>query len=166
MSAAMRPHHYSVLHDEHISWLARMPVTTRIELDGLRFVLVHATPRDPMDEYLEAQPELWRQRLEHINADFVCVGHTHIPMHLRLDSQQVINPGSVGQPRDGDPRAAYAVIDRGRVEFRRVPYDIDRTLRQMREAGIEESVIGLAESVLRRGGGSAGLHADPQTADV
>jgi len=166
ISAAMRPHHYSVLRDEHISWLARMPVTTRVELDGLRFVLVHATPRDPMDEYLEAQPELWRQRLEHIDADFVCVGHTHIPMHLRLDALQVINPGSVGQPRDGDPRAAYAVIDRGRVEFRRVPYDIDRTLQQMRDAGIEESVIGLAESVLRRGGGSAGLHADPQTADV
>jgi diadenosine tetraphosphatase ApaH/serine/threonine PP2A family protein phosphatase len=119
-----------------------------------------------MDEYLESHPEPWRQRLEHIDADFVCVGHTHIPMHLRLDSLQVINPGSVGQPRDGDPRAAYAVIDRGKVEFRRVAYDIDRTLRQMRDAGIEESVIGLAESVLRRGGGSAELPADPQTAEV
>jgi hypothetical protein len=52
------------------------------------------------------------------------------------------------------------------VEFRRVAYDIDRTLRQMRDAGIEESVIGLAESVLRRGGGSAELPADPQTAEV
>ncbi|MGV2334911.1 MAG UNVERIFIED_CONTAM: metallophosphoesterase family protein [Planctomycetaceae bacterium] len=114
ISAAMRPHHFSVLRDEHLSWLARMPVTTRIELDGLRFVLVHATPRDPMDEYLEAHPELWRQRLQHIDADFVCVGHTHIPMQLRLDSLQVINPGSVGQPRDGDPRAAYAIIEKGK----------------------------------------------------
>jgi putative phosphoesterase len=128
----------------------------RIELDGLRFLMIHATPRDPMDEYLEPQPDLWNQRLEHIDTDFVCVGHTHIPMHLKLERMQVINPGSVGQPRDGDPRAAYAIIENGRVEFRRVPYNIDRTIQQMREAGIDEDAIALADSVLRHGGNPAG----------
>jgi len=166
ISAAMRPHHLNVLSDEHLSWLARMPVTTRIELDGLRFVLVHATPRDPMDEYLEAHPEQWRQRLQHIDADFVCVGHTHIPMQLRLDSMQVINPGSVGQPRDGDPRAAYAIIENKKVEFRRVAYNIDLTVRRMREVGIDESVVAVAESVLRRGGGSPGIQADVMASDL
>lgn len=64
----------------------------------------------------------------------------------------MINPGSVGQPRDGDPRAAYAIIENGRVEFRRVAYDIDRTVQQMRDSGIEEQVISKAEIVLRSGG--------------
>ena len=152
MAAAMRPAHFEVLHDEHLSWLARMPVTHRIELDGLRFLMVHATPRDPMDEYLEPLPELWNQRLEHLDADFVCVGHTHVPMHLKLERMQVVNPGSVGQPRDGDPRAAYAIIENGRVEFHRVPYDIDRTLQHMRDSHIDENTIAIAESVLRTGG--------------
>ncbi len=152
MAAAMRPHHFAVLNDEYLTWLARMPVTRHLILGEHRFLLVHATPRDPMDEYLSDSAEQWAQRLEHVNVDFVCVGHTHIPMHLRLEGTQVINPGSVGQPRDGDPRASYAVIDRGQVEFRRVPYDIDRTIRHMRDSGIEESVIGKAEAVLRAGG--------------
>ena len=156
LAAAMRPRHFEVLNDEHLTWLARMPVMHRIELDGLRFLMIHATPRDPMDEYLDPHPELWNQRLEHLDADFVCVGHTHIPMHLKLDRMQVVNPGSVGQPRDGDPRAAYAVIENGRVEFRRVPYNIDRTIQQMREAGIDEDAVAIADSVLRRGGSSAG----------
>ena len=152
MVAAMRPHHFDVLNDDHLTWLAQMPVTRHLVLDDQRFLLVHATPRDPMDEYIGDNVEQWQQRLEHVDVDFVCVGHTHIPMHLKLDNMQVINPGSVGQPRDGDPRAAYAIIDRGQVEFRRVAYDVDQTIRHMRDAGIEGSIIEKAEIVLRSGG--------------
>lgn len=152
IAAAMRPHHFSVLGDADMTWLARMPVTRQLVLGDLRFLMVHATPRDPLDEYLSDSAEQWAQRLEHVQADFICVGHTHVPMQLQLDEMQVINPGSVGQPRDGDPRASYAIIDRGQVEFRRVPYDIDRTLSHMRESGIEADVISRAEAVLRSGG--------------
>ena len=67
-------------------------------------------------------------------------------------STQVLNPGSVGQPRDGDPRSAYAVIEDGKVELRRLPYDIDATLWQMRQAGVEMQAIELTETVLRTGG--------------
>ncbi|MBL8815312.1 MAG: metallophosphoesterase family protein [Planctomyces sp.] len=152
MAAEMRPRHFEVLNDDHLTWLAQMPVTRHLTLDGRRFLLVHATPRDPMDEYISDSPEQWQQRLEHVDVDFVCVGHTHVPMHLELERTQVINPGSVGQPRDGDPRAAYAIIDRGQVEFRRVAYDIDRTIQHMRICGIDESVVEKAEAVLRAGG--------------
>ena len=152
MASAMRPQHFKVLNDEHLTWLAQLPVTRHLTLDGKRYLLVHATPRDPMDEYVSDSAEQWQQRLEHVDVDFVCVGHTHLPMHLRCDRTQVVNPGSVGQPRDGDPRAAYAIIDRGQVEFRRVPYDIDKTIRHMRECGIDESVVTKAELVLRSGG--------------
>ena len=87
-----------------------------------------------------------------IDADIVCVGHTHIPFHLDLGRIQVLNPGSVGQPRDGDPRCAYAVIENGKVEIRRVEYDVDATLQQMRDSGIDEETLDLTERVLRSGG--------------
>ena len=152
MVAAMRPHHFDVLNDEHYTWLAQMPVTRHLVIGDYKFLMVHATPRDPMDEYIGDNVEQWQQRLEHVDVDFVCVGHTHIPMQLQLGRTQVINPGSVGQPRDGDPRAAYAIIENGHVEFRRVAYDIDRTVQHMRDSGIDEQVIAKAEIVLRSGG--------------
>lgn len=152
MSAAMRPHHFDVLSDDHLSWLARLPVTRHLTLDGRSYLLVHATPRDPMDEYIGDSLEQWSARLDHVDVDFVCVGHTHIPMHLNLGKTQVVNPGSVGQPRDGDARAAYAVIDDGVIEFRRVAYDIDRTVAHMRQSGIEAAVVERAEQILRSGG--------------
>ena len=152
MLVAMRPHHFNVLTDEHLTWLARMPVTRHVILGDHSFLLVHATPRDPMDEYLNGSRDLWQARVEHVSVDFVCVGHTHIPMHLEIDRTQIVNPGSVGQPRDGDARAAYAVIDDGKVEFHRAEYDIEETVAHMIVSGIDRSVVEQAESVLRNGG--------------
>lgn len=155
MAAAMRPYHFDVLTDEHLTWLARMPVTQHLNIGSHSFLLVHATPRDPMDEYVASVKDQWETRLEHVNVDFVCVGHTHVPMKLELENTKVINPGSVGQPRDGDPRAAYAVIEDGEVDFRRVEYDIDRTIQDMADAGLDDSIVRKAEIVLRSGGNPA-----------
>jgi diadenosine tetraphosphatase ApaH/serine/threonine PP2A family protein phosphatase len=103
-----------------------------VTLEGRRFLLVHATPRDPLDEYLMKDPSLWAKRLQNIEADVVCVGHSHVQFNLRVGGTVVLNPGSVGQPRDGDPRAAYAVIDDNRVELKRVEYPVEATV-----AGVE-----------------------------
>jgi len=152
LAAATRPLHWDVLSPKQLKYLARLPVTMNFTLDGLRFLLVHATPRDPMDEYLVDDPQGWRARLQGFGADIVCVGHTHVQFQLELDGMRVVNPGSVGQPRDGDPRCAYAVIEDGRLELRRVKYDIDATLRHMQESGVSARAIELAESALRTGG--------------
>ena len=152
MAAAMRDHHFKVLTDAHLTWLAQMPVTQHVTIGDHSFLLVHGTPRDPMDEYISDTKELWESRLEHVDVDFVCVGHTHIPMELQLSNTRVVNPGSVGQPRDGDSRAAYAIIEDGRVHLRRVEYDIDQTVRDMIEAGIEHNVVRKANTILRSGG--------------
>lgn len=152
LAAATRPLHWKLLSGLHMKFLTRMPVTRKLTLDDKRFYLVHATPRDPFDEYLREDKAAWEARLKGIEADFVLVGHTHIPFALQLDGPMVINPGSIGQPRDGDPRAAYAVIDNGKVELRRVQYDIDATLQHMRESGVDADTIDLADMVLRSGG--------------
>ncbi len=152
LAAATRPLHWEILSGSDSKFLGRLPVTQQFALDGKSFYLVHATPRDPFDEYLTESRELWQERLESIDADFVCVGHSHVQFHLDLGTTQVINPGSVGQPRDGDPRCAYAVIEDGQVTLRRVDYDIDATLRQMQQSGVEQSALKLAARTLQNGG--------------
>ncbi len=150
LAAVTRPLHLKDLEPESITWLAELPVTQFVELGGYSFFLVHATPRDPMDEYLVTRDE-WAPRLEKIDADFVCVGHTHIPMHITVGDTQLINPGSVGQPRDGIPQASYAIIENGKVELHRVPYDVEAELAQVRRAGVSGDGLRVAEKIIRTG---------------
>jgi putative phosphoesterase len=152
LAAATRQHHWNVLSASHLKFLSRLPVSLTLELDNRRFHLVHATPRDPMDEYLTADSAAWKNRVAGIDADFVCVGHTHLQFQLDLERLQLVNPGSVGQPRDGDPRAAYAIIEDGRVELKRVEYDIDAAVLALENAGFDPETVELAESMLRTGG--------------
>ena len=147
LALATRPLHWRILPSSRIKYLARLPVTQQLVVEGKSFFLVHGTPRDPLDEYLNDDSDVWRSRLQSVEADYVCVAY-----HLDLGNVQVVNPGSVGQPRDGDPRCAYAVIENGRVELRRVSYDINATLRQMKEAGVDPMSLELAEFALRSGG--------------
>jgi len=152
LAGATRQLHWDILRPSHLKYLSQLPVTQNVTIDGLRFHLVHATPRDPMDEYLAADAGAWERRLTNIDATFVCVGHTHLPFHLDLGGCHVLNPGSVGQPRDGDPRAAYAIIEDGQVELKRVEYDIEAAVRQLEQSGLETEVIELAAQTLRTGG--------------
>lgn len=152
LAAATRPLHWEQIDPRRLKYLARLPVTRRLQLAGESVYLVHATPRDPMDEYLINDPVGWEARLQGIEARYICVGHTHVQFHLQVGDRHVINPGSVGQPRDGDPRAAYAIIEDGEVHLRRVDYDIDAMLRQMQEVGAESWAIRLTGAVLRSGG--------------
>lgn len=152
LAAATRPWHWKILSESHLQFLAQLPVTRYLTIKEKTFYLVHGTPRDPLDEYLVQDAAAWTERLEPIEADYVLVGHTHIPMHLDLGRVQVVNPGSVGQPRDGDPRCSYAVIENGTVQIRRVEYDIAATVEHMSNAGLSEEILEFAETILRKGG--------------
>src|SRR5262245_13213125 len=156
LARATRPLMWHLLGAEEKTYLARLPITLRLTLDGFQLYLVHATPRDPLDEFLLDDPAQWERRLQGEEAKFVCVGHTHKQFSLELNGCQLINPGSVGQPRDGDPRASYAVIEDGRVELKRVEYDVDRTIAALERAPIAAEAKQLAEQVLRAGGMTAG----------
>lgn len=152
LAAATRPLHWDLVGPHRLKYLARLPLTRRLELGGRSFFLVHATPRDPLDEYLADDVEGWRARLAGIDADFICVGHTHVPYQIDLGNQCVVNPGSIGQPRDGDPRASYVIIEDGVVQFKRVEYDIDLTLRALAESGLDDWAVELSAAILRTGG--------------
>lgn len=112
------------LDDEQLAWLEALP-DERIELGG-RMKLVHGHPDDP-DRY--TYPEEFSARMLG-EEDVLVLGHTHIQHCERFGEGIVLNPGSVGQPRDADPRAAYAVVDLDGmdVDLHRVEYDIDAVI--------------------------------------
>jgi putative phosphoesterase len=119
-------------------FLGSLPLTKRVTLDGVKFLLVHATPRDPLDEYSVADADFWARRLENVDAQVICVGHTHYPYILEVGDKLVINPGSVGQPRDGDPRASYAIIENQRVELKRADYPVEATVNTVLQSSLPE----------------------------
>lgn len=138
LTRVTRPSMWESLSAEERRYLLQLPVTQRFTLGGKKFLLVHATPRDPMDEYLLRDPELWSRRLQNVEADVVCVGHSHIQFNLMVGDTLVINPGSVGQPRDGDPRAAYAIIEDNKVELKRVAYPVEETVARVEASDLPE----------------------------
>jgi putative phosphoesterase len=140
------------LGDDDRRFLSHLPVTRMATLDDTRFLFVHATPRDPLDEYAPADPEFWERRLADVDADVVCVGHTHQPYVLEVGDKLVINPGSVGQPRDGDPRAAYAVIEDNHVELKRVDYPVEDTVRGILESSLPDDAKEHLVDIFRNGG--------------
>jgi predicted phosphodiesterase len=117
------------------AYLRGLPADIPLQLGAWRVRLVHGSPRK-VNEYLYAdRPAGNLERLLDLaEAEVLVCGHTHIPYHRVLPSgRQVINAGSVGKPKDGDPRACYVVLEGEgpelRVEFIRVPYDVERAAR-------------------------------------
>jgi diadenosine tetraphosphatase ApaH/serine/threonine PP2A family protein phosphatase len=150
----------------------QLDAQNRDDLDALpptrdvdkQFLVAHGSPREPVWEYLLSAPQAEENFLLFENQ--VClIGHSHVPLifrrrpdgvidgpalaeaglllELEPGSRYFVNPGSVGQPRDQDPRAHYAILDTdaGTVLFKRVEYDIALTQRQMREANLPPALI-------------------------
>lgn len=157
-----RPSMWQALGPEERRYLLRLPVTTRVTLEGKRYLLVHATPRDPLDEYLLKDPETWAKRVERAEADVVCVGHTHMQFNIRVGDVVVLNPGSVGLPRDGVPDAAYAIIDDNRIELKRVKYDVEETVRRVEAMNWERRAKEMTAHVLRTGRLPVASHDQPE----
>jgi len=152
LTSVTRPLTRERLGEDDLRYLSRLPLTQMLTLDDTRFLLVHATPRDPLDEYAKPDVEFWERRLRDVEADVICVGHTHQPYVLQVGDKLVINPGSIGQPRDGDPRASYAVIDDNEVELKRQEYPVDETVRVIQESALPEEARETLSAVIRTGG--------------
>jgi diadenosine tetraphosphatase ApaH/serine/threonine PP2A family protein phosphatase len=125
-----------VLDDEQIEWLGDLP-EQRLVFDD-RVKVVHGHPEDP-DHYTypdEFSPDLLDEEA------VLIMGHTHVQHVEVFDEGIVLNPGSVGQPRDGDPGAAYAILDleAGTVDQRRVGYDVGAVMDAVEEAGLPDRI--------------------------
>jgi diadenosine tetraphosphatase ApaH/serine/threonine PP2A family protein phosphatase len=146
----------SELAADDIAYLAGLPET----IIAGDFTLVHGSPRNPLREYLITDWDA-EENLTCFDTRYCLIGHTHVPLIFEKDDSMVfsrllegtkiklgenrlfINPGGVGQPRDNDPRAAYALYDSdsGVIEHFRVNYDIEATQQKMYRAGLPQSLI-------------------------
>ena len=151
LTGATRPLTRDRLGPAGLRFLADLPVTRTITLDRRRFLLVHATPRDPLDDFAPPDPAVWARRLDGVRADVVCVGHTHHQFAFDLGGTLVVNPGSIGLPRDGDPRAAYAVIDGPHVDLKRVEYPVEDAVRRVEASPLPERAKEMLAAVYRTG---------------
>jgi diadenosine tetraphosphatase ApaH/serine/threonine PP2A family protein phosphatase len=138
------------------SWLENLPERL-VETD---YTLVHGSPREPLWEYITSSP-VARANLSFVTTRFALHGHTHLPIvwaeedgrivsiapgdgsTFTLDGRALLNPGSVGQPRDGIPESSCMVIDSDRdlVTWHRVPYDIETVQAAMRDAGLPSRLV-------------------------
>ena len=143
---------------ENIEYLSQLP--NRLVINNV--TLVHGSPRSPTFEYL-LDTQLATINFAHFETSFCFVGHTHLPVQyllvngqghasliippvnqvIRLAVRSIINPGSVGQPRDRDPRAAYAIFDpeTNTWDYRRIPYNIQSVQKRMKAHGLPERHI-------------------------
>lgn len=156
------------LSDNDRKFLGSLPEVLKTEVSGSLFVLVHGSLQQPLYGYLypwlSNEEICWslqerktyrlstsRRECELPAAVFV-VGHTHHQFLRRVGGAVVINPGSVGQPRDGDARASYAIYDTtdGSVTFYRVKYDVEKVLSRLQELIDDKNVYDKLASVLRR----------------
>jgi predicted phosphodiesterase len=148
------------LKPEYFDWLKNL--SPMLQVDE-RFTIAHASPREPVWEYLMS-PEQAIANASYFETQFCLIGHSHVQLGFRFDADGncerflssdtpvidlgddqrfFINPGSVGQPRDYDARAAYAVLDTGEgtIRFHRVEYDIARTQQKMYAANLPIALI-------------------------
>jgi len=117
-----------IITKENLQWLKSLPVYKQVE--GL--FMVHGGWTDPIDEYLAAPSS---EYFEKIGGRFFCSGHTHLPRSEKYGDKLYCNPGSVGQPRDGDNRASFATWDGSKFELHRVEYDFEKIGTLMEAAG-------------------------------
>ncbi len=151
LTTVTRPLTCRKLNEEDRRFLADLPTSRAMTLNGKRYLMVHGTPRDPLDEFGPPETDFWMKRLEGVTADFVCVGHTHLPYILQVGKTTVINPGSVGLPRDGDPRAGYAIITDNVIELRRIEYPIEKAIDVLQETDLPENAKAILADVYRTG---------------
>ncbi len=120
-----------VITDTNRAYLQDLDSQRRLTLGSLDIVLVHGSPRR-VNEYLyeDRADASFERMLDAVDADVLVCGHTHLPYHTELPSgRHVINAGSVGKPKDGDPRACYVTLAANgelAVTFHRVAYDVER----------------------------------------
>jgi len=128
-------------------FLKMLPLEITFLAGDKRFYLVHGSPDNHLWEYArqETHMGLFPSYLKRVNADYLGMGHTHLPFVWRGPEGTVFNPGSVGQPRDGDRRACYSMLtveDSGgmQLEHRRVDYDVGTAAKKIHDAGLPQEL--------------------------
>jgi predicted phosphodiesterase len=126
-------------------YLETLPEEVRLEVEGVELYFTHGSPDDHLWEYVDPRTDsdLFGHFLDRLKVQGMGLGHTHLQFVSKEGERVVFNPGSVGQPRDGDWRAAFAILrvdgSSIQVEPRRVEYDVQKAASNIRAAGLPAS---------------------------
>ncbi len=146
-----------------MKWLASLPLRTRIDLGNAIFYIVHGAPADPLYGYVEpkiSDKELREMIINSVSlfnhnktTGVILLGHTHIPFLRDLAGIKVFNPGSIGQPRDGDARASYGILDLNKNVFKiyKVEYPVERTIRKLESFRLDKVYLMKLKKILLTG---------------
>jgi len=126
----------------NMQFLSKLRSEIHLEIDQIPIGLYHASPRDSLFEYI--YPQISDEEAESLinlsKCKVVLLGHTHIPMRLSVKNRLLANPGSVGQPRDGNPNASlgFLTLSAGKCEFeyKRVEYDVESAATKISQSGL------------------------------
>ncbi len=133
--------------DTHKAWLRTLPRDIRLDVEGWRVLLCHGSPTSNTEYLFENRSEGYLRKFtpggnHDARADVIVFGHTHVPYHRSLDGVDFVNTGSVGRPKDADPRAGYCVLtltdDSIGVEQVRLEYDVELACRRLLAAGLPD----------------------------
>tara|TARA_B110000503_G_C6995245_1_gene349124 strand:+ start:162 stop:860 length:699 start_codon:yes stop_codon:yes gene_type:complete len=125
--------HRHQVSDQNKNWMQTFPR----ELKSSETQYFHGGPNDPTDQYIY---EVSNGLFDEVDKDIVNIvcGHTHVQKQFHFANKKFINPGSVGQPRDGDPRAAYAIFNESEFHLIRVKYDIFGAMKDAKNKGYQK----------------------------
>ncbi|KXG74396.1 metallophosphoesterase family protein [Thermotalea metallivorans] len=121
-----------------------------LEIEGWRILLNHASPFSINDYVYEKDEEKQEEIALEIEEDMIVHGHTHYPYYKQVKGKWFINPGSVGRPKDGDPRACYCIVgleQQPTVEFVRVLYDVEKVAKEIEAS----ELLDVFAQILRQG---------------
>jgi predicted phosphodiesterase len=124
-----------VITNDNLNWLK----TFKLQFEFENVKMVHGGWNDPIDEYLY-EPD--SEYFDKIEGEIFISGHTHIQKLINYEKKMYCNPGSVGMPRDNDPRSAYAIFEKGEISLHRVCYNIDLVGELMERAGFDNYYYG------------------------
>jgi putative phosphoesterase len=125
---------------ENLDYISKLKDTEVISVDDSEIFMAHGSPND-LDEYVYpeyVEPGL----LTMTGSDILVLGHTHIQFKKEFKEGIIVNPGSVGQPRDQNPASAFAILetDTNQIELKRTGYDIEKVIEDMRKTYLPENI--------------------------
>jgi putative phosphoesterase len=151
LSEATREYTLASIGENDRAYLKGLPTLVEKDIGGVKMALAHGSPKSFFDYiYPDTPDERLRVMTEGLSCEYLAVGHTHKPGILNKDKMAILNPGSVGQPRDGDTRASCMLFDAATKEARilRIRYDLDAVCKKIRERMPHAPEL---ETILKRG---------------
>ncbi len=125
---------------ENLEFLRKIPLYGALNFKDFKIYVTHGSPFDHLYDYVyQGETRDWMSFFKATESDIIILGHTHVPMFMKFGEKYILNPGSVGQPRDGNPKACYCILninEEVKVEFKRVNYNIDKSAEKIIAEGL------------------------------